>query len=332
MPPPSSFRYASLTLALLALWGVLQFNLLVALLAGCATYALTNALPHTWLLRRTGHRAQVVASCVVAALPVLALVGAGLSLAYLGAHAPAAYEGMLHELGRVLDQWRDKLPEALAAHLPADAAALKPWVGDLVRSQAEKLTAFGKTGAHGLLMVVVGVVVGLLLANSAPSEQSAPLSRAISDRARRLQASFTAIVAAQFWIAIINTALTAAFFYLVLPMFDVKMPYAAMLLALTFFAGMLPVVGNLLCNTVTTIAALTVGPFVAVSALGFLVLVHKLEYVISAKVVGSRAQLAVWELLAAMFAFEAMFGIAGLVAAPFFYSYLKHELRELNWV
>jgi predicted PurR-regulated permease PerM len=137
---------------------------------------------------------------------------------------------------------------------------------------------------------------------------------------------------AQFWIASFNTALTAAFFYLVLPVFGEHMPYAMTLLALTFFAGLLPVVGNLLCNTITTIVALSVGPAMAVAALVFLILVHKLEYFINAKVVGSKMSMAAWEILAAMFALEAIFGIPGLVAAPFFYAYLKLELRELNWV
>ena len=48
--------------------------------------------------------------------------------------------------------------------------------------------------------------------------------------------------------------------------------------------------------------------------------------IINAKVVGARTQMSVWELLTAMFVFEAVFGPAGLVAAPLFYAYIKKEL------
>ena len=40
----------------------------------------------------------------------------------------------------------------------------------------------------------------------------------------------------------------------------------------------------------------------------------------------------VWELLAVMFVMEAIFGPAGLVAAPLFYAYAKQELQASGWV
>ena len=70
----------------------------------------------------------------------------------------------------------------------------------------------------------------------------------------------------------------------------------------------------------------------AAACLAFLILIHKAEYVINAKVVGSRTHIAVWELLAVMFAAEAVFGPAGLVAAPLFYAYLKKELQAARLV
>ena len=143
--------------------------------------------------------------------------------------------------------------------------------------------------------------------------------RAVEDLERQ-------IVAAQFWIAAFNTFLTALFLLLVLPYWGLKLPYTPALITLTFVAGLVPIVGNLLCNTVITIVGLSVSPLAAAACLGFLILIHKAEYVINAKVVGSRTQMGVWELLAVMFVAEAVFGPAGLVAAPLFYAYLKKEL------
>jgi len=83
---------------------------------------------------------------------------------------------------------------------------------------------------------------------------------------------------------------------------------------------------------VITVVGLSVSPITALACLAFLILIHKAEYFINAKVVGARTQMGVWELLAVMFAAEAVFGPAGLVAAPLFYAYLKKELQAARLV
>ena len=94
----------------------------------------------------------------------------------------------------------------------------------------------------------------------------------------------------------------------------------------------MPIVGNLVCNVVITIVGLSVSPLAAAACLGFLILIHKAEYVINAKVVGRRTHMGVWELLSVMFVAEAVFGPAGLVAAPLCYAYLKKELASLRLI
>jgi len=144
--------------------------------------------------------------------------------------------------------------------------------------------------------------------------------------------AFRQIVAAQFWIAAFNTFLTAIFLLGVLPHWNLTLPYTPALITLTFIAGLVPIVGNLLCNAVITIVGLSVSPVAAAACLGFLILIHKAEYVINAKVVGQRTHMGVWELLAVMFVAESVFGPAGLVAAPLFYAYLKKELEAVRLV
>ena len=159
-----------------------------------------------------------------------------------------------------------------------------------------------------------------------------PLVRALMQRIRLLGDAFRQIVAAQFWIALFNTVLTAIFLLLILPLWQMELPYTRALITLTFVAGLIPIVGNLLCNVVLTIVGLSVSPATALACLGFLVLIHKAEYVINAKVVGQRTHIGVWELLAVMFTAEAVFGRAGLVAAPLLYAYLKKELHAAQLV
>ncbi len=149
---------------------------------------------------------------------------------------------------------------------------------------------------------------------------------------RLLGEAFRQIVAAQFWIALFNTTLTALFLLLVLPWWDMALPYTPALIGLTFVAGLIPIVGNLFCNLVLTLVGLSVSPTAAAACLGFLILIHKAEYVINAKVVGQRTHMAVWELLSVMFVAESVFGPAGLVAAPLMYAYLKKELEAAHLV
>ena len=102
---------------------------------------------------------------------------------------------------------------------------------------------------------------------------------------------------------------------------------AKTLVIITFIAGLLPVVGNLISNTVIVVVSLSISIYVAMSALSFLVVIHKLEYFLNARIVGSRIHARAWELLGAMLVMEAAFGLAGLVAAPIYYAYIKSELK-----
>jgi predicted PurR-regulated permease PerM len=61
-------------------------------------------------------------------------------------------------------------------------------------------------------------------------------------------------------------------------------------------------------------------------SLGYLVVVHKLEYFLNARIVGTQIRAQAWEMLIAMLAMEAAFGLSGVVAAPIYYAYAKNEL------
>jgi predicted PurR-regulated permease PerM len=78
--------------------------------------------------------------------------------------------------------------------------------------------------------------------------------------------------------------------------------------------------------------SLSVSPTLAVSSLLFLIVIHKLEYFVNARVMGTQIHARAWELLMAMLIMEALFGISGLVAAPIYYAYLKNELSAGNLI
>jgi predicted PurR-regulated permease PerM len=135
-------------------------------------------------------------------------------------------------------------------------------------------------------------------------------------------------VFAQFKISLINTAFTGVYLALVLPAFGINLPFKMTLIALTFITGLLPVLGNLVSNTIIVVVSLSVSPQVAIGSLGFLIIIHKFEYFLNARIVGRRTECRAWELLLAMVVMEAAFGIPGVIAAPIYYTYLKAELSD----
>jgi predicted PurR-regulated permease PerM len=147
-----------------------------------------------------------------------------------------------------------------------------------------------------------------------------------------LVTAFRNIVFAQIKISLVNTTLTGIFLAVVLPLMDIHMPLTKVLILLTFLLGLLPVIGNLMSNTLIFIAGFSVSLWVAVGALGYLIAIHKLEYFLNARIVGGQISARAWELLLAMLAFEAIFGLQGLVAAPIYYAYLKSELKHAELV
>lgn len=319
-------KISSYLLAASLCLGTLIYGLLPGLLAVCLGYLFAAALAGK--KRRRGPRlSSVQAATVVILLPI---IGMGFFLAHAQGMAFGAvgqYQALLHHLAGTVLEIRQKLPADLASHLPDELISAQVWLADYLKSQARSLAGFGTTGLHGGLLVYVGLVVGALIEGTLLEPTRAPLRFEVRQRASHFIEAFRQIVVAQFWIAAFNAFCTAMFLLVALPLFGTQMPYVGSLVALTFFAGLIPIVGNLLCNGVLALAGVSISPAVGLACLVFLVVIHKFEYFINAKVVGKRTSTAAWELLAVMFFGEAVFGITGLVAAPLYYAYVKKELQ-----
>ena len=80
-------------------------------------------------------------------------------------------------------------------------------------------------------------------------------------------------------------------------------------------------------NTLLTVLYLFVAlPAAGIVSLIFLVVIHKAEYFLNAKIIGEQVNAKAFELLLVMIIFEHLFGIGGIVLAPVCYAYLKKEL------
>ncbi len=110
----------------------------------------------------------------------------------------------------------------------------------------------------------------------------------------------------------------------------VRMPHAPLLIAITFLCGLVPIVGNLVSNTIIVFIALTISLKLAIGALVFLVLIHKLEYFLNSKIIGSRIRNPVWLTLISLIIGERLMGIPGLILAPVVLNYLRVEMLKIE--
>jgi predicted PurR-regulated permease PerM len=330
-PPAAALRQRRIAGAAIAAWLLLllQAHLFSALLSALLAYAVTMGLKRQLARHMPGHRAAVIAAGVTATFIVL-LVG-GLVLGLHDTWGPGGgLPHLLNMLADFLDRVRATLPPWLATRVPDSLAQLQQVGAQWLRANARDVQAWGQSGLRILAHVFVGLAIGLLSALDRLPERSAHWLRLAADGLESLAAAFTDIVAAQVRISFANAVLTGIFLLLALPVAGVHMPFATTLLALTFVLGLLPIIGNLLSNSAILIVALTVSPAVALAALLFLVGVHKLEYVLNAHFVSSRTSVPAPVLLGSMVMLEALFGVAGLVAAPIFCAWAFRQFSAIE--
>jgi predicted PurR-regulated permease PerM len=332
--PPDRAELASWCIAAAALPLVLWLHLLPALLAGLLVYELVHVIAP--LLQRhipsdrSRIAAVVVLSTAIVGLVTAAIFGVGAFFRSDAGSLPV----LLQKMADILESARNTLPAWLVESLPADADDLRKALTDWLREHVPEVRLFGAEAGRAFAHIIVGMVIGAIvsLGTARPSRDARPLSRALIERARRLGDAFRSVVFAQVRISAINTGITAIYLVAVLPAFGIQLPMVKTLIGVTFVAGLLPVVGNIISNSVIVVVSLAHSPVVALAALAFLVVIHKLEYFLNARIVGEHIRSRVWELLLAMLVMEAAFGLSGLVAAPIYYAYLKRELTDRKLV
>ena len=336
---PPGFTWAALasTLAwIAALWLiVLALHLTPALFAALVTYGGTRALARLLERWRPGLRyAQAWGLALL--LLMIGIVGSVLVGYAVDTAETGGYAGLLHEMAHALERLRQDLPSWLAAHLPTSLEALHRVAVVWLHDHAAQLQLWGGDALRGVGYVLIGATTGGLMALQLPVNPTGMLPQSPTAAMRRefdgLVRSFTAVVFAQLRIAILNTALTALYLLGVLPLLGMPLPLPGTLLTLTFTAGLLPVVGNLISNTAIMIVSLRYSALGAALSLAWLVAIHKLEYFLNAHIIGHRIRARTWELLIAMLALQAMFGLGGLIGAPVLYAQIKQALHERGWL
>src|SRR5882724_280136 len=219
-----------------------------------------------------------------------------------------------------------------------DFESLSQAVIDMLGQEAHYLrnvANFARSATAGLVFSVLGIVAAGSLFYKTGLDPHRGTHRVknnlysiccdeVSTRFREFYRSFATVMGAQITISLINTALTAIF------VVAVRLPHAPLLIAVTFLCGLVPIVGNLASNTVIVFVTLTVSLKLAISALVFLVVIHKLEYFLNSKIIGDRIRNPVWLTLIALIIGERLMGIPGMVLAPVVLNYLRVEMLTVE--
>ena len=331
---PRQITLASLIIVMAGLLLALPLKLLPSLLAGLLVFELVNMLTPRLQPLLAGQRARWLAVALLGTLVVSTLtllIAGAFSFLLHEAENPGA---SLDKFMALVERARGQLPPFIEGYLPASAAEFKVAIGDWIKSHLSDLQLVGKGMAHMFVTMLIGMILGAIIALQRIPDISRrkPLAAALFERLSLLVKAFRNIVFAQIKISLLNTAFTGIFLAVVMPLFGVHLPLTKTLIVLTFLLGLLPVIGNLMSNTLITIVGLSLSIWVAAAALGYLIVIHKVEYFLNARIVGGQISAKAWELLLAMLVFEAAFGLPGVVAGPIYYAYLKSELKRAELV
>lgn len=314
-----------------ALLLLLYLHLLPALIAGLLVYSLVNML--TPLIRTrmlTGEGPRLVAVSIIAAAVIALITLLAASTVSLLRESNETLPALITRMAEIIEESRSLMPAWISENIPANAEQVRINLVEWLRTNADFFQVAGTGLGRVLAQILIGMVIGALLSleSAVVSLSPRPLTTAIAARGQGLANAFRRVVFAQIWISAINTLLTAIFLAFILPLFGIHLPFTKTLIVLTFVAGLLPILGNLISNTVIFTVSLSHSLVVAFVALGYLIIIHKLEYFLNARIIGSHIQAKAWEMLLAMLVLEAAFGIPGLIAAPIYYAYLKDQLRN----
>ena len=246
-------------------------------------------------------------------------------------NVPAMMEQMADILGSVRI-WLGGLGRQFIPEVMTDAEDFKLILQSWLKTHAQTVRASGVWLGMGLVHMIMGGLLALLVffrhVTHHEETNRAPLARALVDKVDRFAHAFGRVAMAQIKISAVNTILTGLYLLVILPMFGIRIPFATTLVVITFLCGLIPVLGNLISNTVITILSMGVSIGTAVASLSFLIVIHKLEYLINSRIVGGETDSQAWEILLAIIIGEAAFGVSGIVLAPIVYAFIKRELRD----
>ncbi|HEX7516708.1 MAG TPA: AI-2E family transporter [Chthoniobacterales bacterium] len=321
MTKPTRFSYAVLA-ATLVLMGLLHLGapLLALLFSYFVLTKLGGFIRNKWL---------------ALAVFILILIGIGYTAGHFIRAAVSALPKIADNSIPAASAWA----EAREIHLPfTDFESLKTMATDAIKEEAHYLgnvANFARNASTLLVFVIIGIVAAISLffnsqldlfreSHAVRNNLYSICCEEISARFREFYHSFATVIGAQMTISCVNTVLTAIFVSVV------QLPYAPVMIGLTFLCGLVPIVGNVVSNTVIVFIGFLVSPKVAIGALVFLIVIHKLEYLLNSKIIGARIRNPIWLTLFGLIVGEKLMGVPGMILSPVVLNYLRIEMSKME--
>jgi len=260
-------------------------------------------------------------------LYVVAVTAIGLGLYHFAKHAyvtlPQMAETTMPAVVEFAEENHIELPFT-------DWASAKKLVLSEVQEQVGNVGRYARAATFEIASLLIGLFVAASLflnvrwgteddPGTARDSLYAMVVAELVIRVQAFYASFSRVIGAQIIISLINTALTGVF--LVWNNF----PFAPVIIMVTFLCGLLPIIGNIISNTLICFVAFTISPKMALIALIFLIAIHKLEYFLNSKIIGDRIKTPMWLTLLGIVLGEKLMGIPGMILAPVVLHYIKVE-------
>ena len=313
---------------------VLYRHLVAGVVGGLVLYLILE-----WIAAMFARRLPHTAARPLA-LVLVTLVGGGfmfgaiaLAVSFMRHHADNV-PAMMTQMADILQStraWLGGYGEQIIPEVLTDAETIKGAIVMWLKQHAETVRVAGSSLSLGLLHVIMGMLLAILVFFRQVTQQDhlrGPLAECLAEKVDRFAHAFSRIATAQVKISAVNTTLTGLYLFIALPIFGVRLPFSTTVVVVTFVCGLIPVLGNLISNTVIVVLSLGVSVTTAIASLTFLVLIHKLEYLINSRIVGGETDSDAWEILLAILLGETAFGVSGVVMAPIVYAFVKRELRE----
>lgn len=316
---------------------VFHYHMVAGFIAGCVVYSLTQIISNKMEDKfKLGKISRAIFILLVALLlsSLCALLVIMLINFVKGGINGEGITIILEKIIDIIEDAKHSLPTSISDYIPASAETLKEQIVLHIKQNKESLSSLGFGFFHNFLRFLLGLVIGSMLAFATfkKPEEYKILPKHLLHRLIIMKESFNKVVFAQVKISFVNTIFTSVYLLIILPSIGVQLPLVKTMILITFIAGLIPVLGNIISNTVMVIISLGVSLNIAILSLVFLIVIHKLEYFLNAKIIGNKIQATYWELVIAIVLMEIIFGMAGAISAPILYAYIKSELKNKSLI
>jgi predicted PurR-regulated permease PerM len=313
---------------------IFSFFLLFFISGGYSVAVISAMLTYWWIAIFTdkGTRRNNIVAIFIITLALSLLLSFAVWVVFKHLITEQNISMMSVKIIETINEVRTKIPESLASYLPDTTDDLRAQAIIAVKENLTTIDEALKKIGMFFVMILAGIILGSMLSYHKFKNTTDDISYHLKNRVKSFYITFKHFVAAQFLITSINTVLASIYLLGVIPMLGYNIPFEMFLIFATFLLGFIPILGNLISNTIIAVVSLSVDFYLMIYSLGYLIVIHKFEYLLNAKIIGVKINASPWETILSMIIMERFFGMIGVVIAPIVYGWIKNEMTTLKLI